>query len=136
MQPDRLPGSFIQERDYSVAWYYHKADVEQASLLVKEVNDHLLSITSNINAQVIHGSKVIEVSNAGINKGELAMHWLSRKSYDFVLAIGAGWSDELLFQTLPEHAWSIKVGGSQTSAGYFIREQSEAISLLEKLNQE
>ncbi len=133
MYTDRLPGSYLQERDYSVAWHYHRSDIEQASHLVKEVNDHLLSITTNISAHVIHGSKVIEVSNSGINKGELAMHWLNRRPYDFILAIGAGWSDELLFQTMPEHAWSVKVGLSQTAAKFVIREQSEAIALLEKL---
>lgn len=135
MYTDRLPGSYVQERDYSVAWHYHKADVEQASQLVREVNDHLLSITTNISAHVLHGSKVIEVSNAGINKGELAMHWLSRKEYDFILAIGAGWSDELLFETMPPHAWSIKVGLSQTAANYAVKEQQDAITLLSKLKE-
>jgi len=135
MYTDRLPGSYVQERDYSVAWHYHKADVEQASQLVREVNDHLLSITTNISAHVLHGSKVIEVSNAGINKGELAMHWLDRKEYDFILSIGAGWSDELLFQTMPDHAWSIKVGLWQTAANYAVKKQEEAITLLTKLKE-
>ncbi len=135
MYTDRLPGSYIQERDYSVAWHYHKADIEHASQLVKEVNDHLLSIVTNISAHVLHGSKVIEVSNSGINKGELAMHWLSRKEYDFILAIGAGWSDELLFQTMPDHAWSVRVGLTQTAARFVVREQGDAIHLLESLRQ-
>ncbi len=133
MYTDRLPGSYVQEREYSVAWHYHRADIEQASQLVKEVNDHLLSITTNISAHVLHGSKVIEVSNSGINKGELAMHWLSRKEYDFILAIGAGWSDELLFQTMPPHAWSVKVGLSQTAANHVVEDQTDAIELLNKL---
>ncbi len=133
MYTDRLPGSYVQEREYSVAWHYHRADIEQASQLVKEVNDHLLSITTNISAHVIHGSKVIEVSNSGINKGELAMHWLSKKDYDFILAIGAGWSDEMLFQTMPAHAWSVKVGLSQTAANYVVKDQADAIDLLNKL---
>jgi len=133
MYSDRLPGAYLQERVYSLAWHYDKADVEQAAKLVTEVNDHLLSITTNINVQVLHGNKVIEISNSGINKGELAMHWLSRKDYDFVLAIGAGWSDELLFQTLPQNAWSVKVGMSQTDARYVIRHQDDAIKLLERL---
>ncbi len=133
MYTDRLPGAYIQERDYSVAWHYHKADVEQASQLVKEVNDHLLSITTNNSAQVLHGSKVIEVSSAGVNKGELAMHWLSRKKYDFILAVGAGWSDELLFQTMPDHAWSVKVGRAHTDARYILEGQGDAITLLERV---
>lgn len=135
MYSDRLPGAYIQERDYSLAWHYHKADVEQAAKLVTEVNDHLLSITTNISVQVIHGTRVIELSNSGINKGELAMHWLAKKDYDFILAIGAGWSDELLFQTLPPNAWSVKVGMSHTDARFVIRNQADAITLLETLKQ-
>lgn len=134
MYTDRLPGSFIVERDYSIAWYYHKADIEQASFLSKEVNDHLLSITTNIGVQVLNGNRVIEVSNSGINKGELAMHWVSRKNYDFVLAMGAGWSDELLFQSLPAHAWSVKVGMLRTGAKHVIKNQKEALNLLKCLS--
>ncbi len=134
MYTDRLPGSFIVERDYSIAWYYHKADIEQASFLSKEVSDHLLSITTNIGVQVLNGSRVIEVSNSGINKGELAMHWMSGKNYDFVLAIGAGWSDELLFHSLPPHAWSFKVGMLKTAARNVIKKQSDALALLKCLD--
>jgi trehalose 6-phosphate synthase/phosphatase len=131
---DRLPGSFIVEREYSISWHYHKADIEQASVLSKEVSDHLLSITTNIGLQVLHGKKVIEVSNSGINKGELAMHWVSKKKYDFVMAMGAGWSDEMLFLTLPEHAWTIKVGKLKTAARYVIKKQEDALELLQCLD--
>lgn len=130
MYSDRLPGAYVVDRGYSVSWHFHKADIEQASFLSREVSDHLLSITTNIGVQVLAGKKVIEVCNSGINKGELAMHWLSRKDYDFVLAMGAGWSDELLFQTLPKHAWSIRVGVIKTAAGHVIKTQPEAIELL------
>jgi trehalose 6-phosphate synthase/phosphatase len=136
MYSDRLPGSYIEERDYSISWFYHKADIEQSLFLAREVGAHLLSITTNIGVQVLHGKKIIEVSNSGINKGELAMHWVSRKNYDFVLAMGAGWSDELLFQTLPEHAFTIKVGMLNTQARYVMKKQEYAIDLLSKLEQE
>lgn len=134
MYTDRLPGSFVVDRDYSVSWHYHKADIEQSSFLSKEVNDHLMSITTNIGVQVLQGKNVIEVSNNGINKGELAMHWVSRKNYDFVMAIGAGWSDEMLFYTLPSHAWTIKVGVLKTAAKHVIRKQEEVLDLLKCLN--
>jgi trehalose 6-phosphate synthase/phosphatase len=133
MYSDRLPGAYVDERDYSLSWFFHRSDIEQASFLSKEVSDHLLSITTNIGVQVLSGQGVIEVSNSGINKGELAMHWLSGKDYDFVLAMGAGWSDELLFNTLPAHAWSIKVGLIATDARFVIKSQSEAIELLKTL---
>ena len=136
MYTDRLPGAYIDEKEHSISWHYHKADIEQSSFLSKEVSAHLLNITTNIGVQVLHGNKVIELSNSGINKGELAMHWLSRKNYDFVLAIGAGWSDEMLFLTLPHHAYSVKVGMIQTAAKYVLKSQMDAINLLRKLEKE
>ncbi len=130
---DRLPGSYIEEKEYSLSWHYHKADIMQASFLSKEVSDYLFAMVTNIGLQVLHGRQVVEVCNAGINKGELAMHWLSRKEYDFVLAIGSGWSDEMLFQTMPEHAWTMGVGMLKTDAKHVLKKQDNVIELLKML---
>ncbi len=129
----RLPGAQIREKDYSLSWHYHKADIEQAPFIAQELTDHLISITANIDIQIFHGNKVLEISNSGINKGDLAWHWLDRKKYDFILAIGAGWSDELLFQSLPATAYSIKVGMTQTDARYMMEKQEQVIDLLKGL---
>ena len=131
---DRLHGSKIKEMDYSLSWHYHKSDIEQASFIAKELNDHLISITANQDIQVFHGRNVLEISSSGINKGDLARHWLNNRNYDFMLAVGAGWSDELLFRALPENAYSIKVGMTQTDAKYIIKNQEHVIDLLKKLS--
>jgi trehalose 6-phosphate synthase/phosphatase len=133
MYTDRLPGASISEKDYSLSWHYHKSDIEQSSYIAKELTDHLISITANMGIQIFKGSKSLEISNSGINKGDLARHWLNNGNHDFILAIGAGWSDELLFQSLPENAYSIKVGMAQTDAGYIIKGQQEVKELLERL---
>ncbi len=36
---DRLPGSFIEEKEYSIVWHYRKSDPELASLRAKELMD-------------------------------------------------------------------------------------------------
>ncbi len=133
MYTDRLPGSFVEEKEFSVAWHYYKADIEQSKFLAREVNEHLLNLTSNLDVQVLHGNKVIEISNSGINKGEIALHWLSMKNYDFIMAIGAGWADELLFHTLPRDAFTFRVGKVHTAANYVLDKQEEAVELLGKL---
>ena len=130
---DRLPGSQIVEKEYSLSWHYHKSDIMQSSFTAKELMDHLISITANIDIQIIHGRKVIEISSSGINKGDLARHWLKNKKYDFILAIGAGWSDELLFRALPENAYSIKVGLTQTEARYILDNQEKVTELMKSL---
>ncbi len=130
---DRLPGARIQEKDFSLSWQYHKSDIEQSSFIAKELTDHLINITANMNVQIFHGNKVIELCDSGINKGDLARHWLDKKDYDFILAIGAGWSDELLFRAVPENSYSIKVGMTHTDALYVVKQQKDIVRLLEIL---
>lgn len=115
---DQLPGSFIEEKNYSLVWHYRNADPYQASIKAKELMDDLLIFTGNMNLQVLQGSKVIEVKNNGINKGSIVNHFLNNKHYDFILTIGDDWTDEDMFKALPESAYSIKVGMSASQARY------------------
>ncbi|PKP57628.1 MAG: bifunctional alpha,alpha-trehalose-phosphate synthase (UDP-forming)/trehalose-phosphatase, partial [Candidatus Altiarchaeales archaeon HGW-Altiarchaeales-2] len=106
---DRVPYSFIEEKDFSVVWHYRKSDVELASQKAKELRDEIINFTANLDVQVLQGSKVIEVRNGGVNKGSAAMQFMN-DDYDFVLAIGDDWTDEDLFKILPKDAYTIKVG--------------------------
>ena len=60
---DRLPGALLEEKEFSLAWHYRRADLEQASLRAKELLDDLAGYTRNIDVQVFEGNKVIEVRN-------------------------------------------------------------------------
>jgi trehalose 6-phosphate synthase/phosphatase len=117
---DQLPGSFIEEKNYSLVWHYRNADPDQASLKAKELMDDLLHFTGNMNLQVLQGSKVIEVKNIGINKGSIVNYFLNKETYDFILALGDDWTDEDMFKALPESAYSIKVGMTASQARYNI----------------
>jgi trehalose 6-phosphate synthase/phosphatase len=133
MHADRLPGSFVEEKDYSLAWHYRAADPEQAQTIVGELADNLVNFIATIDLQVLRGNKVIEVRRAGINKGTAAMHWLARNNHDFVLAIGDDVTDEDLFSALPENSYSIRVGVANTLAHFNVRDSREVIRLLESL---
>ena len=80
---DRLPGALLEEKEFSLAWHYRRADPEQASLRAKELLDDLAGYTRNIDVQVLEGNKVIEVRNTGVNKGTAAMEWLTRPRAGF-----------------------------------------------------
>jgi trehalose 6-phosphate synthase/phosphatase len=58
---DRLPGALLEEKEFSLAWHYRRADPEQASLRAKELLDDLAGYTRNIDVQVFNGKKVVEV---------------------------------------------------------------------------
>lgn len=87
---------------------------------------------SNSNIKILEGNKVIEVKNAGINKGKAAIKWL-QEEYDFILAVGDDWTDEDTFEVMPESAFTLKVGYSPTQAKFNIESQEELRGLLNEL---
>jgi trehalose 6-phosphate synthase/phosphatase len=95
--------------------------------------DSLTHLTSNLNLEVIHGEKVIEIKSTGINKGITAYQWISEKNWDFIMAIGDDWSDEETFAHLPDSAYSIKVGQGLSRSKYNINSSTEVRALLKEL---
>jgi trehalose 6-phosphate synthase/phosphatase len=130
---DRTPGSFIEEKDFSLVWHYRKADPKLAPLRARELKDALMQLTANLNLGVLEGNKVIEIKSIGIDKGRAALKWLSRRSWDFIMAIGDDRTDEDVFAVLPESAHSIKVGWSPSKAKYSLDSVEQVRSFLKQL---
>ena len=130
---DRTPGSFVEEKGFSLVWHYRKADPKLGELRARELINNLLNTIASLNLQILEGSKVVEVKNASINKGRAALRLMSRAEWDFVLAIGDDATDEDTFKVLPSAAWSIKVGFGASAARFSLSSPSEAISLLTEL---
>ena len=130
---DRLPGSQIEEKEFSVVWHYRKAETDFAKLRIAELFDNLSRLTANADIQVYRGNKIIEIKNSGVNKGSAAAHFISRSSPDFILAMGDDYTDEDMFRSLPKEAYSIRVGMAQSNARFNLRSTEEALKLLEKL---
>jgi trehalose 6-phosphate synthase/phosphatase len=127
---DRLPGSRVEEKEFGVAFHYRESDPEQAVIRVQELSDHLLHLTGNMDLQVLQGSKVVEIRNAGVNKGAAAIYFLGRHDYDFIFAAGDDWTDEDLFGSIPFSAYSVKVGFTSSRARYNVRDHTEVRLLL------
>ena len=130
---DRLPGSFAEEKEFSLVWHYRAADPELASVRSKELADELGYFTENTELQVLQDSKSIEVRNVGIDKGMAAKLLLSEKTFDFVLAVGDDLADEELFKVLPEKSYSIKVGLAKSYAKFNLKNHRDVIQLLTDL---
>jgi trehalose 6-phosphate synthase/phosphatase len=132
---DRLPGALLEEKEFSLAWHYRRADPDQASLRAKELLDDLAGFTRNIDVQVFEGNKVIEVRNSGVNKGTAALEWLSGHTPDFILGIGDDWTDEDLFRALPPTAYSVCVGLATTAARYYLSNHTVVRRVLRELSE-
>ena len=130
---ERLPGAFVEEKEFSLVWHYRAADPEMASAKVHEIVDDLVNFTANIDVQVLRGNKIVEARSAGINKGTALVPWISKSDFDFILAIGDDSTDEDMFRVLPEIAYSLKVGNSESFARFRLKDQSDVLKLVEKL---
>jgi trehalose 6-phosphate synthase/phosphatase len=130
---DRTPGALVEEKNYSLVWHYRRANPELAAVRVAELKETLYFLTANLKVDVAEGNKIVEVKNAGINKGRAAMNWIGKKKWDFMLAVGDDLTDEDLFRELPEFAYSVKVGLAPSKAKFRFKSQSEVRSLLESL---
>jgi len=132
---DRLPGALLEEKEFSLAWHYRKADPEQASLRAKELLDDLAGYTRNVDVQVLDGKKVVEVRNSGINKGTAGLEWLAAQDPEFILGIGDDWTDEDLFRALPAPAISVRVGVAATNAKYYLAHHLAVRRVLRELSE-
>jgi trehalose 6-phosphate synthase/phosphatase len=98
-----------------------------------QLHDHLKEFLANIDLQVLHGKKVVEVKPLAINKGKAALEFMKIKKWDFILALGDDWTDEDMFKALPPLAYSIKVGFGTTRAQLYIESPQECRVLLKKM---
>lgn len=127
---DRTPGSFIEEKTYSLVWHYRKADGGLGELRANELMNNLKYLASDKGLQLLPGDKVLEVKNMEINKGKAALMLVEKKDYDFIIALGDDYTDEDIFKALPDSAVTIKVGGNLSAAKFYLRNPLEVRKLL------
>jgi trehalose 6-phosphate synthase/phosphatase len=130
---DRLPGTTVEQKEYSLVWHYRGADPEQGEPFAHELVDNLNALTGNVDIQVMQANKAIEVRVAGINKGTVARDLIAEGGYDFIFAVGDDRTDEDLFAVLPERAYSVKVGAVHSYAKYTCKDVEEVHKILSLL---
>jgi len=133
MYVGRLPGSLLEEKDYSLAWHYRGADTELGEARAKELVDDLTQYTANFDVQVLEGKKVVEIRNMGINKGEAATMLVQTHQPDVILSIGDDQTDEDVFRILPPEAVTIRVGTLFSRARFSLLDHTAVRALLESL---
>lgn len=129
---DRTPGSFIEEKNYSLAWHYRNTDPDFGEKRAMELSETLTSLIGTDDLSLLNGNKVVEVKSSNVNKGRASTRILGEDAYDFVFAIGDDWTDEFMFQELPESTVTVKVGRQQTSARFYVENTLKVRDLLQK----
>ena len=133
---DRTPGSFIEEKTYSLVWHYRNAQKGLGELRAGELINNLKYMAGDKGLQLLPGDKVLEIKNIEANKGKAAMRVVDQEPYDFIIAFGDDHTDEDIFKSLPDNAITIKVGSNLSAAKFYLRNPREVRQLLAKFTTE
>ncbi|MEO1653056.1 MAG: trehalose-phosphatase, partial [Bacteroidota bacterium] len=130
---NRTPGSFIEEKNYSLVWHYRKVETGLGELRTRELSSHIKYLTNNMPLQVLEGDMVVEIKDVDVSKGKATTKWLGRFPHDFTMAIGDDTTDEYTFKAVPDEAYTIKVGQEVSAAKYYVSSHKEVRKLLKEL---
>ena len=127
---NRTPGSFVEEKDYSLVWHYRKVETGLGEVRTRELTSHLKYMTANENLDVLEGDMIVEIKNSEINKGEATQKLMEiYPEADFLLALGDDFTDEDTFKAMPEDSYTIKVGTSASEAKFSVNSYKEVRKL-------
>lgn len=135
---DRIPGSFIEEKEYSLAWHYRQCEPELIASKLNVLNvlkETLTGLIGSMNLEIQNGNKVLEIKDNRVNKGFGASLFLNNREFDFLLAAGDDTTDEDLFEALPDKVYSIKVGPDSSAAKYNLKSYKSMRALLKALSE-
>jgi trehalose 6-phosphate synthase/phosphatase len=131
---DRTPGSFIEQKEFSLVWHYRMADPIFGDWLANDLVANLDHMLAESPVKAMKGQKTVEVKSLWANKGQVYSRLLlSGTMPDFIMAAGDDVTDEDLFIRLPESAWTIHVGRNQSRAKYYLSSPDEMLALLLQL---
>lgn len=130
---NRTPGARIEEKDFSMVWHYRGASPDLAYVRKQELRSALRAVLDLDTIDVFDGHKILEIKPKRMQKGALVTEMVAGKAWDFILAIGDDYTDEDMFEVLPERAYTIHVGLGDTKAAYQLNNVPAVLALLDKL---
>ncbi len=130
---ERITKSQVEIKHYSLAFHYRQSPADLVSQQLPDLLNELELAIQNTDLEIMKGAKIIEIKSKSVNKGSSARSWLSKKQYDFYLAIGDDTTDEDLFQNMPKDSYTIKLGPEESNAKYRIKSVKDTLQLLNQL---
>lgn len=132
----RVPGSFIEKKAYSLCWHYRNSPALYASYQARKLTEELEFSLANFPAVVAIGKKIVEAKAIEASKGAFA-GWFIKNCIDdpdaAIIALGDDLTDEELFLALRATDISIKVGTEETKANWRLQEQKDVLTFLQLL---
>ena len=131
---ERTPGAVIEEKEFGLVWHYRNVVPELAHARVTALKHEVNQAIADSDLGIYSGHKIIEIKPRNINKGVASLELLAMNPADFVVAIGDDYTDEAMFEVLPEETYSIKVGMGKTYAHYQVPDVNRVLKLLQNIS--
>ena len=129
---DQMPGSFIEDKQTSLAFHYRLCEPDMISIRLGELLDALESLKGKSPLHILQGHKVIEIKDSRIDKGQVVRQLVDQDGYDFVFIAGDDKTDEAMFEALPQ-VYSFHIGHGITNARYSLPTVDDLYTLLYRL---
>jgi trehalose 6-phosphate synthase/phosphatase len=113
---EQTPGSFVEEKEASIAWHYRNADEETGRRAARGLLRSLPRTLAGEDASVLDGDRVVEVRSGSIHKGRIVEELLGTGQRSRLVILGDDLTDEDMFRSAPADAMTIRVGGGPTIA--------------------
>jgi trehalose 6-phosphate synthase/phosphatase len=130
----RTAGAVVEEKDFALVWHYRNVPTELAYIRTLNLKRELEGVLGDSDIGVFHGHKILEVKLKDVHKGYAAAEMAAMYPSEFILSIGDDYTDEDMFRSLPEEAYTIKVGPGETAARFQLANVEKVIDLLVKLS--
>ena len=131
---ERTPGSFVEEKTFSLVWHFRKVENELGETRASELINTLRYVVADLGLQMLRGNKVVEIKSIEANKGKSASHYITQKEYDFAMAIGDDTTDEDMFVALTDKAFTIKVGSNMSAAKFYLNDVTDVRRFLKSIS--
>ncbi len=126
---ERTPGAIIEEKNFALVWHYRNVTPELAYARNASLRHELGLVLADTDIGVFAGTKILEIKPREVQKGAAIGELLAGNKPDFILCAGDDYTDEDMFSSAPEDAFTIKIGQKETAARF----QAASIEELRKL---
>jgi trehalose 6-phosphate synthase/phosphatase len=130
---ERTPGAEIEEKNFALVWHYRNVPPELAYARNASLRHELSTILAGSEVSVFNGNKILEVKPRAIRKSNVVSEILDSDYPDFILCAGDDYTDEDMFEVLPEEAYSIKIGLLETHARFQVQSVEKLRDILNLL---
>ncbi|HVV44468.1 MAG TPA: bifunctional alpha,alpha-trehalose-phosphate synthase (UDP-forming)/trehalose-phosphatase, partial [Bryobacteraceae bacterium] len=132
---ERTPGSFIEDKEFSLVWHYRQSESRFSDWLGQELVAMLEDMLAETELRAIRGKKIVEVRPGWLHKGSVARRFVELAgAAEFQLAAGDDRTDEDMFESLDGKAWTVHVGGGRSRARFAVQAPESVIALLGEMN--